>query len=240
MPYRRLPNTSQARLRALKAALEQTQTQDPTNLRVSPKTALELVSFVPIYEQTLQQYVACREKQTEVSKSVTETGKVARLYLSHFIQVFNMCVARGEIKPEAREMLGLTECGGAVPDLTSDQSLIDWGHKVVEGDERRSTSTGGGCRIYNPSVALVKVKLQIFEEHFNKYRDLLSTSKKFKDKLDEVTQSADELILKVWNEVEGSLAPVDTDEKRELCKQYGVVYFFRTQELQKEFLMGQF
>ena len=78
MPYRRLPNTSQARLRALKAALEQTQTQDPTNLRVSPKTALELVSFVPIYEQTLQQYVACREKQTEVSKSVTEAGKVAR------------------------------------------------------------------------------------------------------------------------------------------------------------------
>ena len=55
-----------------------------------------------------------------------------------------------------------------------------------------------------------------------------------------MTQSADELILKVWNEVEGSLAPVDTDEKRELCKQYGVVYFFRTQELQKEFLMGQF
>lgn len=237
MPYRRLPNTNQARLRALKAALQMSSSVAPADLRVSQKTALELGSFVPLYEQTLQQYTGSRERQAEVSKAVGETGKTARLYLSHYIQVFNMCIARGEIKPEARAMLQLEECGAAVPDLASDQSLIEWGRKVVEGEEQRLST--GGNRIYNPSPAVVKVKLQLFEENYNKHRDILATVKKFSDKLDEANQKADEIILKVWNEVEGSLAPVDSDEKRELCKEYGVVYFYRTQEIQKEFLLGQ-
>mgnify|MGYP006978492118 CR=1 FL=1 len=238
MPYRRLPNTDQARLRSLKAALEQVRTVSPADLMFSQKTALEAESFTPLFEQIVQQCLDCKDRQAAASRQVAESGRVARLYLSHFVQVFNMCVARGEIKPAARAMLGLDACCNAVPDLSADKALVDWGHKIVEGEEARMAN-GGGNRIYNPSIALVKVKLQIFEDNYNKHRDILQTVQKFKDKLEEARVKADEIILHLWNEVEGSVEPVDTDEKREMCQRYGVVYFYRPQERQKEFLLGQ-
>ncbi len=239
MPYRRLPNTDQARLRALSAALTQYNSVTPNDLRISQRTALDVASFTPMFEQSVQQYIDSKDVQTSASKSVTESGRTARLYLSHFIQVFNMCIARGEIKPEARDLLGLTECGASVPDITADQQLIEWGNKVVEGEEKRM-AMGNGNRIYNPSIALVKVKLQMFEENYNKHRDILSTIQKYHDKLDEARSKADEIILRIWNEVESSLAPVDSDEKREICQSYGVVYFYRPIERQKEALSGLF
>ncbi len=238
MPYRRLPNTDQARLRSLKAAIEQVKSVSPAALCFSQRTALELASFTPLFEQSVKQYLDSQERRTSVSKAVAETGDVARLYLSHFIQVFNMCIARGEIKAEMRTKLGLEECGAAVPDLTSNQQVIEWGHKVVEGEEAR-IAAGGGNRIYNPSIAVVKVKLQIFEENYNRHRDILQTIQKYHDKLDEIRGQADEIILKVWNEVEETLAPIDSEEKRERCQAYGIVYFYRPQERQKEFLNGQ-
>ena len=79
----------------------------------------------------------------------------------------------------------------------------------------------------------------MFEENYNKHRDILQTIQKYHDKLDDVRKRADEIILKVWNEVEESLAPIDSDEKREKSQSYGVVYFYRPQERQREFLLGQ-
>ena len=237
MPYRRLPNTDQARLRALKAAVTQVNSVEPTALQFSQKMALEVVSFTPMFEQAVNQYIDSKDKQINASRLVVESGKVARLYLSHFIQVFNMCIARGEIKADARKILGLDAVGNSVPELVSDQQLIEWGNKVVSGEEQR-IAQGGGNRIYNPSIALVKVKLEIFKDNYNKHRDLLVTSQKYHDKLDDVRAHADAIILQIWNEVEASFAPVDSDAKREECQKYGVVYFYRPQERQKEFLLG--
>lgn len=235
MPYRRLPNTDQARLRALNAALGQARSVSPGELLFSQKVALEAASFTPLFEQAVQTSLDCRDRQVAVSRQVAEAGRVARLYLSHFVQVFNMCIARGEIKPAARALLGLQECGSAVPDLSTDKALIEWGRKVVGGEEQRMAS-GGGNRIYNPSIALVKVKLQIFEENYNKHRDILQTAQKFKDKLEEVRGRADEIILQIWNEVEDRVQPVDTEDKRDVCQSYGMVYFYRPQERFRELL----
>ncbi len=238
MPYRRLPNTDQARLRALKAAVDRVGSVPPAELLFSQKTALELESFLPLFDQSLRQCLESRDRQIAASKQVAESGKTLRLYLSHFVQVFNMCIARGEIKPEERKTLGLQDCGNSVPDLATDKALIEWGKLIVEGEERR-IAEGGRCRIYNPSIALVKVKLQVFEENYNAHKDFLLTVQKFKERLDEIRERADEMILKIWNEVEETVGTIDTNEKRDLCQSYGLVYFYRPQERQRDFLLGQ-
>ena len=56
------------------------------------------------------------------------------------------------------------------------------------------------------------------------------------EKLDEIRAKADELILNIWNEVEGALQPIDNNEKRDTCSSYGIVYFYRPNERQKAFL----
>lgn len=235
MPYRRLPNTDQARLRALKAACSAAEKVDPSKLRFSRMLGMEISSFTPIFEQCLNQYVDSRNLQSAIGKQLSDTGRNARLYLSHFIQVFNMCVLRGEIKQEARLALGLAIDDSSVPDIISDQQLSEWGKRIVEGEEKRMSQGGGGNRIYNPSIAVVKVKLEQFEEVYAKHKDIVLTIQKHHAKVDELRARADQMILSVWNDVENSLAPIDTDEKRDLCAEYGVVYFYRPVERQKEF-----
>ena len=107
MPYRRLPNTDQARVRALRTACEAAEKHSAGELLFSPKMAIDIKSFTPIFEQAVNQYNDSRRLQSDIGKTVGESAKNARMYLSHFIQVFNMCIMRGEIKKEAREQLGL-------------------------------------------------------------------------------------------------------------------------------------
>lgn len=237
MPYRRLPNTDQARLRSLRAACNAIERESPATLCFSQKLALEVKAFTPIFEQAVNQYTDSRTLQSNISKQVSEAARNARLYVSHFIQVFNMCIARGEIKPEARNILGLGECGSNLPELIPDPQLMEWGNKVVQGEEQR-IAMGGGNRIYNPSIAVVKVKMSQFTEHYNKHRDLLQTIQKHHAKLEELRVRADELILNVWNEVEAACAPIEEEENRNRCIEYGVIYFYRPHERQKEFLLG--
>ena len=235
MPYRRLPNTDQARLRALRVAVKMADSVAPANLLFSQKIALEVKAFLPHFEQAILRYGDNRNSQASLGKQVAEAGKHARLYLSHYIQVFNMCIARGEIKPEAREMIGMEADHTTIPDITTDTQLIEWGAKVVEGEEKRQMS-GFGNRIYNPSIAVVKVKLQQFSDIYNTHRDMIQTINKYHDKLDEIRAKADELILSIWNEVEASQQPLNSTEKRDICQDYGIVYFYRPNERHKAFL----
>ena len=237
MPYRRLPNTDQARLRALRAACEAAEAIDPAQLKFSQRLALDAKAFLPIFEQAVTQYNDSRATQSQISRQMSEAGKQARLYLSHFVQVFNMCILRGEIKPEARQQLGLDDVGATLPDLVTDQQLIDRGTRIVEGEEARIAG-GGGNRIYNPSIAVVKVKVSLFKEVYDKHRDILQTVQKHHNKLDEVRQKADALILDIWNDVESQFAPIDSEAKRQECASYGIVYFYRPQERHKEFLVS--
>ncbi len=238
MPYRRLPNTDQARLRALKAVLEIAEEVSPLDLKVSQRLVMDVKAFAPQFEQGLTQYTNSRTLQAKLGANVSESSRQARLYLSHFIQVFNMCITRGEIKPDMRIMLGLEECGSSLPDLTTDKQVLDWGDKIVAGEEQRMAQSGGN-RIYNPSIAVVKVKLSLLRENYNKHRDIVQTIQKHHSKLDSLRGKADALILEVWNEVEAAYAPIDSEEKRRKCAEYGVVYFYRPREKHKDFLVGK-
>lgn len=234
MPYRRLPNTDQARMRALRATLSAIEKYAPMDLLFSQKSVIEVQAFAPIFEQMLNQYVDSRTLQAELGKKMNEAGKMARLYLSHYIQVFNMSIIRGEIKKEARKQLGLDhDDKGTVPEMITDQQLMELGTKVVEGESKRS-----GNKIYNPSIANVKVKLDMFAEFYAKHKDILLTVQKHQAKLADVRLKADRLILRLWNEIEASLGVIDTEEKREKAREYGIVYFYRPVERQKEFLQG--
>ena len=47
--------------------------------------------------------------------------------------------------------------------------------------------------------------------------------------------TADELILDIWNQVEKKFEDVSPNEKRlDLCRDYGLIYYYRTGEKRKE------
>ena len=169
MPYRRLPNTDQARLRALKSALSKSKEVHPDALLFSQKLKLEIQAFLPLFDQAVAQYVQSKELHANFGRSLGDNFKNARLYLSHFIQIYNMCIQRGEIGADTRSFFGLTQ-SQVLPDLNTETQLINWGRKIISGEEQRMLA-GKGNRIYNPSIAVVKVKYEQFTEIYHKHKN---------------------------------------------------------------------
>ena len=165
MPYRRLPNTDAARIRALKAALKKGQYLEIDTIAYPFALKQKIEFFLPKFEVAITNSKLAKEKQFDNSQKFSEYTKKARLYISHFIQVLNFCIARGELKPSARTFYGLDENSSKVPSLLTEQDLLQWGEKIIAGEQNR-ISSGGGNPIYCPSIALVKVNYENFKENY--------------------------------------------------------------------------
>ena len=71
MPYRRLPNTDQARVRALKAAVEKGDLYSVRDLAISLKTLFEARNFLQRFEAAQIYYTQCYDNQAKRSEEHT-------------------------------------------------------------------------------------------------------------------------------------------------------------------------
>lgn len=233
MPYRRLPNTDAARIRALKAALKKGQNLEIDTIAYPFALKQKIEFFLPKFEVAISNSRLAREKQIDNSQKFSEYTKKARLYISHFIQVLNFCIARGELKPSARTFYGLEEGDAKVPSLLTEQDLLQWGEKLITGEQSR-ISSGGGNPIYCPSIALVKVNYENFKENYTRQKQFQNNSARESSNVAQYRDEADALILEVWNEVERYFEGVkDEEERRYMCEEYGLVYVFRRGEKER-------
>lgn len=100
MPYRRLPNTDQARLRALRTVIQKEEKLGFESRFISFKNVIDAKNFLAIFEKQQLHYQQALENQVNANKRYQQIIYNARLYISHFIQVFNLSVIRGDIKKE--------------------------------------------------------------------------------------------------------------------------------------------
>ena len=229
MPYRRLPNTDQARLRSLRAVLERVDVDSSYDLAVSFKSVTDIRNFLAKFEAAQSYYVDCYNQQAKAARKHQNNVKMARLYLSHFIQVLNLAVIRQEIRSMHKELYGLDVRSNNVPDISTEILLAEWGRKIIDGEYRRTSQ--GGVPIYNPTIAKVKVHYDIFMDSYERQKNLQSLTARSLKELAAMREEADRLILDVWNQVEKKFENVSPLEKRlDLCRSYGVIYYYRTGE----------
>lgn len=229
MPYRRLPNTDQARIRTLKIAVGKGDVADIRDLPISLNTLSEARNYVRKFELAQNYYLQCLESQSKASRKHQANVKTARLYVSHFIQVLNMAVTRTEIKEVHKKLYGLVVNDFTVPDLTSEASIVEWGQKVIEGERKRTSQ--GGIPIYNPTIAKVKVHYDIFVDSYSRQKGLQALTARSLGALATMRAQADALILDIWNQVETRFQGVLPNEVRlDMCRDYGLIYYYRTGE----------
>ena len=89
MPYRRLPNTDTARIRAIKNAIDKGKELPPHKLAFTSKTLVRLQRILPMFENNIIVYRQSLLSQSKKSKDYNEISKKARIYLTHFIKVMN-------------------------------------------------------------------------------------------------------------------------------------------------------
>jgi hypothetical protein len=232
MPYRRLPNTDVARLRALKIAYLKGKELPPFKLAFSQASFTKVQAFMPMFEHTLLLHKNAFTNQVNKSRDYTNALKKAKLYISHFIQVLNMSIIRGELPSSVKKFYDLEEEDYKVPSLNTEQDVIKWGEIIIKGEAERIRT--GMAPVTNPTIAIVRVRYENFMESYNFQKTLQKTNNRTLGELSKMRKEADELITKIWNEVEATFNESSDDEKRERSKEYGLVYVYRKNEL-KEF-----
>ncbi len=230
MPYRRLPNTDVARLRALKLAYEKGKEFPPFKLAFTQTTLQRVQSFLPAFEKTMFESKQAYLKQVEKSKEYVQVMKKARIYISHFIQVLNMAILRGDLAIAERRYYGLGE-NRKLPSLTTETDIIKWGEKLIHGENLRAMERK--TPITNPTIAVVKVRYEKFLDAYKFQKTLQKNHQRTLQQMEELRVQANDIIVDLWNEIETFYKNETEEIRREKTKGYGVVYVFRKNELKK-------
>ncbi|NJO88977.1 MAG: hypothetical protein HC831_08475 [Chloroflexia bacterium] len=150
------------------------------------------------------------------------------MYVSHFIQVMNLAVLRGEFPVNVRKFYGFKPSQSNVPPLNTEAELVEIGKGLIKGEKERTMS--GGSPILSPKISLVNMHYDKFLEASNQHQKLKDNSAKANLKVASLRTKADEIILEIWNEVEAHFEELNLAERREQSMQYGLVYVYRKSE----------
>ena len=228
MPYRRLPNTDNARLKALQTALSKGKEIPPFKLAFTQKSLQKTQTFLTRFEKAIILHKQAQSRQVENNKKYQKVLKKAKLFISHFIQVMNMAITRSELPASTRISFGFNENDKALPMLVSEKDIIYWGKKLLDGESFRTLQRQ--TPISNPTIAVVKVRYEQFLEAHRFQQILKERNNRALEKLSALRDEADEIILNIWNEVESSYNDLPDNLKRERAKEYGLVYIYRKNE----------
>jgi hypothetical protein len=229
MPYRRLPNTDLARLRALRIAFEKGRELPPFKLAFTQASFQKVQSNLHIFESAVQESRQAFNIQVEKSKEYNRLLKKLKLYMSHFIQVINMAIARGDLLSSDRDYFGFGRNQSKVPLFSTENEVLVWGEKLIQGETLRLKK--GLNPVTNPTMAVLKVRYEKYVEAYKFQKILQKNLQRNQIKLIEIRKLIDTIISSVWNEVEDHYKDLPDESKRNNAKIYGVVYFYRKNEI---------
>ncbi|WP_347839151.1 hypothetical protein [uncultured Draconibacterium sp.] len=230
MPYRRLPTTDKARMRALNAALGKV-IKNERKLAFSNHSVEQLQNVKNNFENHLTQYELDTRLQAENIKDYKEAFDRAKMYVSHFTQVLLFASERGEINGGIKFYEDLASFEGKVPPLNTEEEVLKWGKIMVEGEQKRMQN--GGSAIYNPSIALVKFKVQELHDASVFQQTLKRNTLRSFEKMQNLRKTTNDFISKLWTEIEEGIEAESPKVKRQLAQEYGIVYVFRRNEKKK-------
>ncbi|MDF1546957.1 MAG: hypothetical protein P1P88_03995 [Bacteroidales bacterium] len=228
MPYRRLPNTDLARIRAMKAAVKKGTNVPPFNLAYSQALYVKIKAFLPAFEKAVEEQRRAHNIQASKNKDYAKAFKKAQMYISHFIQVLNFAIVRGEFPANVRKFYGFSTEEKKVPSLNTEDELIEIGKKLIKGEKERTMN--GGTPILSPKISLVNIHFDKFVEAHEYQTRLKDNSGRANMTVASLRMKADQLILDIWNEVEKYFDEMEPAEKRKQATAYGLVYVYRKSE----------
>ena len=228
MPYRRLPKTDASRLRAMSAAIKMADIVEMNQLAYSSKYIHPLRNMHQSLEIAKNQQELTWNQLVRQNKTYQKKLQKTRIYLTHFLQVVNMCIAREEFSPEDRRYYDIDSNDTKVPNLLCEEDILSRGLNVIEGENKRIHA--GGTPVMMPTIGKVKAWYEQFKEAYHSQKTVQKSNKRANDKIKLVRENTDSLILEVWNEIEARYSDISDERRREACIQYGLNYVFRKSE----------
>jgi hypothetical protein len=224
MPAKKLPNTDDERIVALRAIIDQEELNETENSILSIRELHEFRNFLLTFEGTCFCFKQAMEDETRADKGYVELFKTAQLYISHFIQVLNLAIIRNEIKPDVLILYELEDSNEfTVPDLSSEEALLEWGNRLIVGETERANR--GGAAIYNPAISKVKVHYDLFKDSLYSLKIYRKNTIRNQEGLAEMRDKADRIIWDTWTKVEFKYWGLTPDERDKKFKDYRIKFY---------------
>lgn len=219
MGYRRLPTTDKARYLALE---RMSFILDKDDLGVLVNKKKELTTLLEEFGNLLEKRKHLAELKKELNIKKNNLCSRLRLFISHYFQVINFSIERGDIDKMDRKFYGLEINMGNVPDLFAKEQLIGWANKIKQGEQKRVES--GQQPISHPKVEKIE---EIKNQLINQQTKLLKIDDEVvKNKIQIIKSRTkiDQFIKQTWNEIEARYSNETITLKQQKAARYGVVY----------------
>lgn len=185
-------------------------------------------SFLKEYQE-YKNSDAAQQKSTEAAVASWNT-----LYLnvSHYIQVFNMAVARKVFSASDRAFYGLEVGNAALPALSTEAQLTAWAGNIANGETAR-VAAGGAAMAY-PSAAEVAASLGVFNTTQQAQANAKLAANKELSDVGKVFQATVDAIMDLFAELEFANRKETPAYLRNILREYGMQYRNQTGEATEE------
>jgi len=225
MLAKKLPETDEEKIDILRNALEQEEINEAGNKILSLPEWEELRFFIPSFEGAifiLNQAIFDRNKAII---QYEDLFKNAQMYVSHFIQVLFLTVIRNEIKAENLALYGFREDNPALPDLSTEEAVLQWGEQLMRGETERTYR--GGIPLYNPAIAKVKVHYELFKESIYSLSIYEKNLTRLQNNMENMRKKADDYVMDIWTKVEERYSSAVPDEQISWFRTYKIQFLYR-------------
>ena len=225
MPGRSLPNSDTARTSALDTAFNKWDAT-PAPLRAFSDAQHDaLVAQRAPWRQANGAAGTALSAQTSAVNQAETLGSALGQLVSHFIQGFNLAVARGYYPASARAYYQLDVGNAELPTLTNQAARLTWAQNILDGETARQTAEGAAFKpMAMPSAAEISAALAA-------YVPALTVASTAKDAYDVAQQDVqalrdgvDAVILDLWDTIEFTYRHDDAATLRRKAREWGVVY----------------
>lgn len=228
MPYRRLPKTDKARLKALEALADNNDVYTVEGRFIGREQIARAQKIYALLSDAVGQYTLSMRTQVRYSKRILKLQHNAAMYLSHFLQVLFLAVDRGEIPAGDLSYYDIDADNRVVPYLKTPDAVAEWAPKVIKGEKARMKK--GGKPILSPSIGQVATHWDVFRGMYDAQKQYQTRTVKALNDINSLRPQADEVILDLWNTIEKHYENEPPEKRFNLCRKYGIVYYYRRHE----------
>jgi hypothetical protein len=225
MPYRRLPNTDKSRLIALEIAIE---THKKNSKVLSFDTVRKISLHLTDISEAVKNYKETLSKQRQANKNFSDLLSKSKLYISHFYQVMQFAILRGDLPKNERKFFGLSNSSKKIPVIRTYKQVLNQAEIIIKGEQKRISE--GKRPIQNPSYAEIDAIIERLKESYIDYENLKNKTKQVHKKLEDLRPIVDLFIKNLWDEIEDAFAQYPTIISRQKAKEFGVKYVYRKNE----------
>ncbi|MDL2257069.1 hypothetical protein LJC06_02555 [Bacteroidales bacterium OttesenSCG-928-I14] len=226
MAAKRLPYSDEERIQVVRDIIDQEELAGKEDTILSVRVLHDMRNLLLTFEGTCFCFKQALSDETNAANKHNELFKSAQLYISHFIQVLNLAIIRNEIRVDSLGFYGLENSNQfTVPDLSTEDAVLEWGEKVINGELQRTRQ--GGAPIYNPAIAKVKVHYDLFKDSQYSLQIYRKNTIRNEGTLSEQREKINSLIWETWSLVEDKYWDLPQDERKQKFKDYHICFNYQ-------------